>query len=58
MGGKVIKLDISQNPKLVEALRIKSAPTFTIYKSSDMVCRETGQQDANALIGLISEYLD
>lgn len=25
-GGKVIKLDISKNPKLVEALRIKAAP--------------------------------
>ena len=57
-GGKVIKLDISKNPKLVEALRIKTAPTFTIYKSSEMVWRETGEQDANTLIGLISEYLD
>ncbi len=56
--GKVIKLDISKNPKLVEALRIKAAPTFTIYKSSEMVWRETGEQDANTLIGLVSEYLD
>ena len=56
--GKVIKLDISKNPKLVEALKIKTAPTFTIYKSSEMVWRETGEQDANTLIGLISEYLD
>ena len=57
-GGKVIKLDISKNPKLVEALRIKVAPTFTIYKSSEMVWRQTGEQDANTLIGLISEYFD
>ena len=57
-GGKVIKLNISKNPKLVEALRIKTAPTFTIYKSSEMVWRQTGEQDANTLIGLISEYLD
>ena len=57
-GGKVIKLDISKNPKLVEALRIKTVPTFTIYKSSEMVWRETGKQDANTLIGLVSEYLD
>ena len=56
--GKVIKLDISKNPKLVEALRIKVAPTFIIYKSSEMVWRETGEQDTNTLIGLISEYLD
>ena len=56
--GKVIKLDISKNPKLVEALRVKAAPTFTIYKSSEMVWRQTGEQDANSLIGLITEYLD
>ena len=56
--GKVIKLDISKNPKLVEALRIRVAPTFTIYKSSEMVWRQTGEQDANTLIGLISEYFD
>ena len=56
--GKVIKLDISKNPKLVEALKIKTAPTFTIYKSSEMVWRETGEQDKNSLIGLMSEHLD
>ena len=56
--GKVIKLDISKNPKLVEALKIKTAPTFTIYKSSEMVWRETGEQDKDSLIGLMSEYLD
>jgi thioredoxin 1 len=56
--GKVIKLDISKNPKLVEAIRVKAAPTFTIYKSSEMVWRQTGEQDANSLIGLITEYLD
>ena len=56
--GKVIKLDISKNPKLVEALKIKTAPTFTIYKSSEMVSRETGEQDKDSLIGLMSGYLD
>ena len=56
--GKVIKLDISKNPKLVEALRVKASPTYTIYKSSEMVWRQTGEQDANTLIGLISEYLN
>ena len=56
--GKVIKLDTSKNPKLVEALRIKTAPTFTIYKTSEMVWRETGEQDKNSLIGLMSGYLD
>ena len=54
----IFKLDISKNPKLVEALKIKTAPTFTIYKSSEMVWRETGVQDKDSLVGLMSEYLD
>ena len=57
-GGKVIKLDISKNPKLVEALRINDVPTFIIYKLSEMVWRQTGEQDTNTLIGLMSEYLN
>ena len=56
--GKVFKLDISKNPKLVEALKIKTDPTFTIYKSSEMVWRETGEHDKNSLVGLMGEYLD
>ena len=57
-GGKVIKLNISKNPKLVEALKIKADPTFIIYKSSEMLWRQTGEQDKDSLTGLLSEYLD
>jgi thioredoxin 1 len=29
-----------------------------IYKTGEMVWRQSGEQDANTLIGLMKEYLD
>ncbi len=54
--GKVIKIDIDKNQKLSEALRVKVLPTLMIYKFSEMVWRQSGEQDANTLISLLQEY--
>ena len=49
--GKVIKIDVSQ------ALRVKGLPTLMIYKKGEMVWRQSGEQDANTLIGILNEYI-
>jgi thioredoxin 1 len=54
---KVIKIDIKKNEPLAEALRVKGNPTFMIYKNGEMKWRQTGEQDANTLIGLVQQYL-
>ncbi len=56
--GKVIKIDVNKNIPLAEALRVKVTPTLMIYKKGEMVWRQSGEQDANTLIGLMNEYLD
>lgn len=56
--GKVIKIQVSKNIKLTEALRIKAIPTLMIYKNGEMVWRQSGEQDANTLISLINDYID
>ena len=56
--GKVIKIDVNKNPKLVEALRVKVVPTLMIYKTGEMVWRQSGEQDANTLIGLLQGFTD
>ncbi|RCL72668.1 MAG: thioredoxin [Flavobacteriales bacterium] len=55
--GKVVKIDLDKNPKLAEALRIKGLPTLMIYKSGEMVWRQSGEQDANTLIGLMKDFV-
>ncbi len=54
---KVIKIDIEKNETLANALRIKGNPTFIIYKDGEMKWRQSGEQDANTLIGLMQQYL-
>ena len=54
---KVIKIDVDKNQELAEALRVKGLPTLMIYKNGEMVWRQSGEQDANTLIGLLQEYL-
>jgi len=54
---KVIKIDVDKNAQLAEALRVKGLPTLMIYKAGEMKWRQSGEQDANTLIGLIQEYV-
>ncbi|HPF10376.1 MAG TPA: thioredoxin family protein [Flavobacteriaceae bacterium] len=54
---RVIKIDIEKNKELSEALRVKGLPTLMIYKDGEMKWRQSGEQDANTLIGLVKEFL-
>ena len=55
--GRVVKIDVEKNNKISDALRIKVLPTLMIYKTGEMVWRQSGEQDANTLIGLMKQYL-
>ena len=52
---KVIKIDIDKNQELAEALRIKGLPTLMIYKEGQMIWRQSGELDANTIIGTVQE---
>lgn len=54
---RVIKIDVDKNAELAEALRVKGLPTLMIYKNGEMKWRQSGEQDANTLIGLVKEYV-
>lgn len=47
---KVVKIDVDKNQELAEALRVKSLPTFVIYKSGEMVWRKSGFMEASELL--------
>lgn len=52
---KVIKIDVDKNKELADALRVKGLPTLMIYKSGQMVWRQSGELDANTLITLVQQ---
>jgi len=54
---RVIKIDVEKNEELSKALRVKGLPTLMIYKQGEMKWRQSGEQDANTLIGLGNEYV-
>ena len=54
---KVIKIDVDKNKELSEALRVKGLPTLIIYKNGEMKWRQSGEQDANTLIGIVQQYI-
>ena len=54
---RVIKIDIDKNQELSDALRVKGLPTLMIYKNGEMKWRQSGEQDANTLIGLVKEFV-
>lgn len=54
---RVIKIDVEKNSELAEALRVKGLPTLMIYKEGEMKWRQSGEQDASTLIGLVKEYV-
>ncbi len=54
---RVIKIDVDKNKELAEALRVKDLPTLMIYKDGEMKWRQSGEQDADTLIGLVKENM-
>ena len=54
---KVIKIDISKNEVLADALRVKVNPTFMIYVDGEMKWRDTGKKDASTLISIVNQYI-
>ncbi|RXG14138.1 thioredoxin 1 [Leeuwenhoekiella aestuarii] len=54
---KVIKIDVDKNPDLAEALRIKGLPTLVIYKKGEMKWRQSGEQNAQALINVVRKFI-
>jgi thioredoxin 1 len=55
--GKVIKIDADKNKDLADALRVTTLPTLMVYKAGEMVWRQSGEQDAVTLMGVIEEYV-
>jgi thioredoxin 1 len=54
---KVIKIDVDKNQELADALRIKGLPTLMIYKQGQMIWRQSGELDANTIIGIVQGQL-
>lgn len=55
--GKVVKIDISKNTQLVDALQIKSNPTYFAYKNGVLKWRRAGKKDVTELMDVVGRFL-
>lgn len=53
----IIKINVDKNEDLAEALRIKTLPTFLIYKHGEMIWRKSGVMNANDLVFQIKNQI-
>ncbi len=53
----VIRINTEQNDELTKALRIKTNPTYIIYKAEQMVWRQPENHDANTLIDAVLKFV-
>ncbi len=54
---KVVKINVNENRKLSNALKIDSVPTLMIYKKGKMVWRHKGAKEAKELISVLKNHL-
>lgn len=52
----VLKVDVDKNQALAQQLQIQSVPTLAIFKNGQLVWRQSGVVQANALQQLINQH--
>lgn len=52
--GKVIKINIDNNPGAAQAYGVQAVPTFIIFKKGNVVWRHSGMIDKASLLNVIS----
>lgn len=55
---KLIKINVESNEQLIDALRVKNLPTYILYKSGEMLWRESGVLTANDLVTRIKSFIE
>ena len=54
---RIVKLDVDKNDALAAAYRIQSVPTLMLFRSGQVVWRQSGAMRLNDLKAIINQYL-
>lgn len=55
---RVLKIDIDKNQSVAAHYRVQSVPTFFIFKKGQIVWRNSGAMDKNALLQQLKTFID
>ena len=54
---EVHQFDIDKNQELADELKVQSIPTFILYKNGKEIWRQSGEMEAETLLGKIKSAL-
>jgi thioredoxin 1 len=50
---RVLKIDVDKNPDISDKFKVKGVPTFVLFKSGEILWRQSGGMDINTLTNKI-----
>jgi thioredoxin 1 len=53
---RILKLDVDKNPAVADAFQIQGVPTLILFHKGQMVWRQSGVVQANALENIIRQH--
>lgn len=54
---RIIKIDVDKNPQVAQKFQIRGVPTFILFKSGQMVWRQSGGLDLGTLVSKIKPHI-
>lgn len=55
---RVLKIDVDKNQKAANKYKVRSVPTFILFKNGEIMWRESGMQSAKQLQSIIKEAIE
>jgi len=54
---RILKIDIDKNPDVAEKFKVRSVPTFVLFKKGEILWRQSGAMDINTLKNKIKQAI-
>jgi thioredoxin 1 len=54
---RILKIDVDKNPDISDKFKVRGVPTFVLFKSGEILWRQSGAMDINTLTSKIKNAI-